>query len=301
MELATIFTATPAEIDGEIANLQTKLLGLHGAIDRVVYLMGQRTDDQDTVKIADLRSKSRIVTNFIVALQDEYTRRGGWARYYRVANSNGHVHTHTSCRNTYPTTEWFWVTSLSGATAEEVVEQAGELTCLTCFPTVRAEILVGRPCKIELPREKATREEREARAAKAVELAAKDAAKAIADVDGSVLLDDDNQPLKTLRAAQMAITSTFEWAGLVTIYADQAESEGESPIEVERTKRFREQAIEHLFDGFRLATAIAKKLDKSVEEVIVEHLKKADKKLAPHRKQEAARKASGKTASEFYG
>lgn len=83
--------------------------------------------------------------DMLAALHGEFDRRGGWTRYYRVNNSNGHVHTDTACRTTFATTQWQWPTQLSGATHAEVVEAAGELTCLVCFPDVREDIIAKRP------------------------------------------------------------------------------------------------------------------------------------------------------------
>lgn len=160
--IENITTATPAEIDTEIARLY-----------------GEYTEPG--VRIPGM-----------VALNAEYTRRGGWTRVYRVDNSNGHVHTSTACSTTYGTTSFGWIPELSGSTPEEIVGLAGEYACLVCFGAVRADILKareGRPCRIETGRQRRTREEREEReAAQAVKAAAKDAKKLIRSVtthDGS--------------------------------------------------------------------------------------------------------------------
>lgn len=128
-----------------------------------------------------------------------------WSRVYLVANDNGHVHRHTHCRTCYDTTEFHWITDLSGATDAEVIELSGERTCLVCFPEVRAEILVGRPCRIETPAQRAAREERDAKAAAK---AAEAAVKGITTPDGAPLVIVEeiggHRTLKTLIAAQRA-------------------------------------------------------------------------------------------------
>lgn len=121
--------------------------------------------DEALAQIDAIRAQVAEIRDRLAPLHDEFDRRGGWARYYRVANTNGHVHRTTACRETYATTQWNWPTQLSGADAQGVVEAAGALTCLTCFPEVRAEILADRPIvpeAFETREQAANRAEREA-------------------------------------------------------------------------------------------------------------------------------------------
>lgn len=117
------------------------------------------------------------------ACEAEYSRRGGWTRFWIVVNSNGHIHTSMNCTTCFPTTQYAWLPAISGNTNEEVVELAGESACTICFPDAPVDVR-NRPSQLEEPAKKAAREEREA--AKA-EREAKKAAKAIANPDGSVL------------------------------------------------------------------------------------------------------------------
>jgi hypothetical protein len=152
-----VTTATPAEIDTEIARLDDEMAGIARQIEM-------------------LQAKMDKVRKAAGPLYAEYARRG-WTRVYRVDNSNGHVHTTTACSTTYETTGFHWFPELSGLPARQIVTLAGEYTCLTCFGQVRAEILEareGRPCRIETPGQRKTREDREAQA---VVRAARDAAK----------------------------------------------------------------------------------------------------------------------------
>lgn len=114
-------------------------------------------------------------------------------------------------------------------------------------------------------------------------------------MDGSPLKDDDGYVIKTLRTAQIKAVDALEQAGLDAIYADQAPAEDVSHIQQlnELAKRERQYAA-------RLINAIAAKQGRAIAEVIDEIADKADKKLAPARKDEAARKAAGKTAAEWY-
>jgi hypothetical protein len=139
----------------------------------------------------------------------EFQRRGGWTRYYRVSASNGHVHTSTACRNTYATTLWQWPTNLSGADGDQVVEFAGSLTCLTCFPGQREDILADRPVRFDMFETPEQRDERERREQAAADLLAAKIAKGVTP-DGKPLVVKalnhgrvETTEIKTERAAEL--------------------------------------------------------------------------------------------------
>jgi len=297
--IENIFQASPAEIDTEIASLEGQNSALHFAADRAQQMIASKyathaNREQARKTIADAMTRSTVLNHLLHALEAEHTRRGGWARYYVVDNNNGHLHTHTSCQNTYETTEWVWMPGMSGMTKAEAVAEGGKLTCLSCFPEFRAEIELGREPRFETPRMKRTREEREAAAAKKAKKATKAAANGITDVDGSPLKDDDGYTIKTLRTAQIKAVDALEQAGLDEIYADQTEDDPK------HASQLLELAQRELKYAARLIAAIAMKQGRTVVEVEAELAVKADKKLAPARKDEAARKAAGKTAREWY-
>lgn len=189
--IENIFTASPAEIDTEIARLQGQISNYsamiarnHSAIQEETLPAATRARLLDVIDEAS--GKRSVLSHLVYALQSEHSRRGGWARYYVVDNNNGHLHTHTSCKNTYDTTAWVWMPLMSGLTKAEAVELGGKLTCLSCFPEFRTEIEQGREPRFETPRMKKTREEREAIAAKK---AAEKATKGITTPEGGELLD----------------------------------------------------------------------------------------------------------------
>lgn len=67
----------------------------------------------------------------------EYSRRGGWSRYFRVVTSGeGHVHSSMSCSSCYPTTRYNWLPTLSGKGELEAVDDYGSEMCSHCFPNV---------------------------------------------------------------------------------------------------------------------------------------------------------------------
>jgi hypothetical protein len=296
--IENIFTASPAEIDTEIASLQGQISACTAMIDRNHRAI--QTGELPAAKRATLvevideaMGRRSVLSNVVYALESEYGRRGGWARYYVVDNNNGHLHTNTRCQNTYETTEWVWMPGMSGMTKAEAVAEGGSLTCLSCFPEFRAEIELGREPRFETPRMKKTREEREAAAAKKAEKIAKATANGITDVDGSPLKDDDGYVIKTLRTAQIKAVDAQEQSELDKIYADQAETESHATQLLEMAQREKEYSR-------RLVRAIAAKQGREEIDVLDEVVTKAEKKLVSARKDEAARTAAGKTAREWY-
>lgn len=74
-----------------------------------------------------------------VPYEAEFKRRGGWARYFLVTNSNGHVHTSLHCQTTFPTTTFRWLIDLADKTEEELVAEWGEMACTICMPSAPAK------------------------------------------------------------------------------------------------------------------------------------------------------------------
>lgn len=293
--IENIFTASPAEIDGQIALVSIKLNGLYGIVTQrtSVLCRGLSDDiDEDERCIEDCRGRIRVLEAFRIALTAEYERRGRWTRLYVVDNNNGHAHRTTACSTTYATTDFYWFPEYSGKTDEEIVALTGAQTCLVCFGSQREAIESGRPSKIETPNQAKSRAEREAQAAVTAAKKAKAAGNAITDVDGSPLRSEYGV-LKTLRSAQIAAVDALEQAGLDEIYADQAD---------EPARRFRMHglAADEYQMAEKLIKAIAAKQGRTVLDVDAELAAKATKKLVPARKDEAARKAAGKTAEEWY-
>lgn len=214
--IENIFTATPAEIDTEIARLQGQVGQVEAGRERAARIIrSEHVTDAEFAKanadMIELSGKAHVLYGFISALEGEYIRRGRWTRYYVVDNNNGHLHTNTRCQNTYDTTEWVWMPGMSGMTKAEAVAEGGSLTCLSCFPEFRTEIESGREPRFETPRMKRTREEREAAAAKK---AAEKDAKGITNPDGTPLMQvedtrnggfrETTREIKTIIAAQRA-------------------------------------------------------------------------------------------------
>jgi hypothetical protein len=78
-------------------------------------------------------------------LDAEFTRRGGWSRFFVVPG--GHIHCDISSRrcSRQPTTDHGWNPKLSGKTEAEAVAELGPHMCTVCFPTAPVEWTVGKP------------------------------------------------------------------------------------------------------------------------------------------------------------
>ncbi|TCO49661.1 hypothetical protein [Actinocrispum wychmicini] len=179
-------TATPSEIDEELARLdiehtkaQKTLLGLRKR--RRTWL-----DDGQTASAAELEPRIEQASQAIAEceaaaqpLNAEFERRGGWTRAWLVLNTGGHVHRTTACRTCFATTQFAWLTQLSGHDETKIVDLAGKAACTECYPSAPVE-LRNRPSRIKTP-EQLARELEKAERAKAK------AAKAITAPDGTPL------------------------------------------------------------------------------------------------------------------
>jgi hypothetical protein len=183
--------ATPVEIDTILADLDyeryaamIRKIDLWQAADKarnyVHYDWRTRTstprpDLERAAKLEALAQEQEAIesakSDEMAPYQEEFSRRGGWTRAFLVVTSGtGHVHSSQRCHTCYPTTQFHWVTKLSGHDEAEIVEAAGERACTICYPSAPAYVL-NRPTALFTKDEEAkqaARAEREAkRAAKA--------------------------------------------------------------------------------------------------------------------------------------
>lgn len=200
--MTDLATQTPAEIDTALAAIYTEAAGVHARIDahradadraRKTLASDDRYDynrdyaRQALARVAAalpaLNDQLRALAAKAAPFEAEYTRRGGWTRAYIVRNSNGHVHRTRQCATCFTTTEFGWVTDVSGWDETAIVEAAGEMACTVCYPSAPVDVL-KRKCTLQDPATRAARAERDA--AKAAR-DAKKAAKAITNPDGTPL------------------------------------------------------------------------------------------------------------------
>ena len=131
----------------------------------------------------------------------------GWARFFLVKNTNGHIHSSLNCSTCNWDTQFGWLTDMSGLTEADAVTAHGARLCSVCFPTAPVE-WTQRYYADEKAARKLARETE--RAEKAAAKAAKAAAKTLTHhyfvrflraSDGAVIDHDDPRSLKTLKGA----------------------------------------------------------------------------------------------------
>lgn len=165
----------------------------------------------DVARIDHLRLKVLELTNDIDAYSAIWVHHR-WSRFFLVTNSNGHIHSSTSCHTCHWNTDFRWLPTLSGLTEAEAVAEHGEILCSVCFPSAPVEWTNGES--------KASKEAKAERAAAKAEREAKRLAKALLP-DGSPLVvliserDWNGRPrveeITTAAAAKSWLTDAAEW------------------------------------------------------------------------------------------
>lgn len=170
-----ITTATPAEIDTIIAELDWQAAKIEarvaGAEDGIAYRknrLRREPTEQMLAELADLQAQAAAARKLIEPYDAEFSRRGGWTRFFMVMNNGGHLHSSTRCSTCRRTTQFAWMPQYSGSNEAEIVDLAGEDACTVCFPDAPVSQQSRLPFRVE-EREAAdkARAEREAKKAKA--------------------------------------------------------------------------------------------------------------------------------------
>lgn len=141
--------ATPSDIDEKLADLWSRINRerelkrmrerdlTHARRNIGRYGISESTIAQRESSIAQSEATLDALTDDAAPYENEYSRRGRWARYFRVVTSGeGHVHGSMSCHSCYPTTTYAWLPTLSGQGADEAVDSYGSEMCSHCFPGV---------------------------------------------------------------------------------------------------------------------------------------------------------------------
>lgn len=214
---ADLATMTPAEIDEILAALMARQ---DKAARTMAYaekaLASKRTLSYEipalTAKLTEARDEHRAAVAEAAPLLAEFDNRGGWSRFFIVTNNNGHVHSSTNCSTCFPTTQFGWLYTLSGASEAAMVAEYGEVACTVCFPSAPTMSGFGDGTSSFarlIGAEKAARD-----AEKAAKAAAKDA-KAITAPDGSALRVGYDT-IRTIIAAERKLSDmvqSFGWYG----------------------------------------------------------------------------------------
>jgi hypothetical protein len=133
--IANIERLTPVEIDEILGKCWEREAQAAGTVERLA-----KREAEDKLYYGEDKMLAEARIDLARAREDEQTihaefkRRGGWTRYWLVANADGHIHRNRACPQTYITTEWRFPFTLSGKTEDEMIEEVGHMACLVCFP-----------------------------------------------------------------------------------------------------------------------------------------------------------------------
>ncbi|MFJ8965340.1 hypothetical protein ACIRG5_38740 [Lentzea sp. NPDC102401] len=244
-------TATPSEIDAELARLHAERAKAEATVEtltkRHTRWLRESAADLATAlepRIEQARQRASDCEAAMQPLDEEFDHRGGWTRAWLVLNTGGHVHRSMLCRTCFESTKFAWLTQLSGHDEAEVVDLAGKAACTECYPSAPVEVR-NRPSRIKTP-EQLARDEQKAERAKAK------AAKAITAPGGL--------PLRTTHSG--VITTEFsarrEYCELLS-YARY--------LAKRNVAHNREAIAEHHEDASLILTALAAKHDRTEDDL----------------------------------
>lgn len=146
-------TAAPGQIDETIAEIeQRRYVVLDKITDKTRALRSHQAlrnphpsvIDQINAEIAEIKDQAAAIRQERAPYDDEFDRRGGWARYFHVE----HLHTSVYCSSFRATTRIGWMPEYSGREEEDMIDAAGDMVCTKCVPD--APVASKRPTIPEL-------------------------------------------------------------------------------------------------------------------------------------------------------
>lgn len=204
-------SATPSEIDAELARLHADHARAQDTLRRLAKRHQDLLNDGMPAYAAELQPRIEQAHRTVAAceaaarpLDAEFERRGGWTRAWLVLNTGGHVHRTTQCRTCFVTTNFAWLTHLSGHDETEIIEQSGESACTECYPSAPVDIR-KRPSRIKTP-------EQLAREAEKAEREKAKAVKAITAPDGTPLRTNHYGRIDTEFTARRSYVDAVSYA-----------------------------------------------------------------------------------------
>jgi hypothetical protein len=162
---ADLAAATPAQIDAQLSRIWDKQ---YATMDLIQYFRRQVDDynkglaakasgdvhlrlqyscytetarDRCQASLDEERATLKALFAEAAVYEAEFERRGGWARYFKVLNGNGHIHTSRNCSTCYSTTRFGWIVELAGQGEDALVAKYGHLCCTICLPSAPVEEL----------------------------------------------------------------------------------------------------------------------------------------------------------------
>jgi hypothetical protein len=179
---------TPVIIDTEIAEttkaIEEKVFRL-SSLRRTITSYGtmsyyaSRVEEKE-IEITKVETALAELKEKLATLNGFYT---GWSRAFLVRNSNGHIHKSRSCTTCFDSTNYVWLTEMSGRDELEIAYLAGEKACTICYAHAPSAYFL-RECGLEDPEVVEARQIRQARKA---EIEAKRQKTGIWNPDGTPL------------------------------------------------------------------------------------------------------------------
>jgi hypothetical protein len=115
---------TPASVDKAIAAAEFERAGL------VAIVINEEVPE---ARRAEAHRVIDYISEHLIPLRGLYGRYR-WQRWFLVQQHNGHLHTTTNCTTCFASTEFAWVTDISGWTEAEAVAEYGWMVCTVCVP-----------------------------------------------------------------------------------------------------------------------------------------------------------------------
>lgn len=236
-----------------------------------IFLMESVTRAQDYQARQEKALRDHLAE--VAPFEAEYSRRGGWSRYFVVQNDNGHIHSSmqcSTCNREGQLTRFGWLTGFSGVAAELLTDQVGPTACTVCFPwaeTIRIEHLAE--VKRQRASEKAVKDAEKIRVANEKGITTPEGEKLYAGRD-NVSWD----VCKTLRTAEIAATDAL--LELLLEIRTSTDPEWAYRYENRTTESIQIRIAAH---AWCLLRSIAAKKGETFQEVFETHEKKAQAKL----------------------
>jgi hypothetical protein len=179
---------TPVIIDTEIAETLKAIEQKNFAVSRLrssiaynqKYSWMAEDVEKKEIELTKTESALAELKEKLATLKSFYT---GWSRAFLVRNSNGHIHKSRECVTCFDTTQYVWLTEMSGRDELEIAYLAGEKACTICYAHAPSSYFL-RECGLEDPEVVEARRIRQARKA---EIEAKRQKTGIWNPDGTPL------------------------------------------------------------------------------------------------------------------
>jgi hypothetical protein len=276
-----ISTATPAEIDAEIARLNGEIAQQDAIIEKTFDAIA-RYQRLDATYYVEAIAKAKVARQAahaalpallaeLAPLDREYDSRGGWTRYFLVEGGHLHYDVSASRCSRINTTSHYWLTEYSGTPAEAMIELAGERVCTVCFPDAPVAAQ-DRPSQLFTKSEAEKEEARREREAKRQADAKKKADKAITAPNGDVLVDRRGEKVYTEARAQALYRDAV--ADLINLRSEQYRLfRGKNQSEQEFNERNEERAADVTRQAETMLAALAAKHGVKIEDERAAHAK----------------------------